>query len=95
MAKRTKSGLKRKRQAVRRTARNQAVQSRVKTLVKQARETGAPGSEALRAAIQALDAAARKGILHPNAAARKKSRLMRRVTAQGLRREPTRPAASA
>ncbi len=84
MAKRTKSGLKRKRQAVRRTARNQAVQSRVKTLVKNAREAGTPGSEELRAALRALDAAARKGILHPNAAARRKSRLMHRVAAQGL-----------
>lgn len=77
MAKRTKSGLKRKRQAVKRTARNQAVQSRVKTLVKKAREAGGtPSSEDLVAAIRALDAAARKGIVHPNTAARKKSRLI-------------------
>ncbi len=77
MAKRTKSGLKRKRQAVKRTARNQAVQSRVKTLVKKAREGGTPSSEDLLAAIRALDAAAGKGIVHPNTAARKKSRLIR------------------
>ncbi len=82
MAKRTKSGLKRKQQAVKRTARNQAVRSRVKTLVKKVREAGTASSEDLRAAIRALDAAARKGILHPNTAARKKSRLMRRVAAQ-------------
>ncbi len=93
MAKRAKSGLKRKRQAVKRTARNQAVQSRVKTLVKKAREagvssspaggapasagTGRPSPEDLLAAIRALDAAAGKGIVHPNTAARKKSRLIR------------------
>ena len=82
MAKRTKSGLKRKRQAVKRTARNQAVQSKVKTLLKKARETGTAGSGDLLAAIRALDAAARKGILHRNTAARKKSRLMRRATAR-------------
>ncbi len=82
MAKRTKSGLKRKQQAVKRTARNQAVRSRVKTLVKKVREAGTASSEDLRAAIRALDAAARKGILHPNTAARKKSRLMRRAAAQ-------------
>lgn len=81
MAKRTKSGLKRKRQAVRRTVRNQSVQSRVKTLVKKAREAaqaskGGQPSPDLHAAIQALDSAARKGVLHRNTAARKKSRLM-------------------
>lgn len=82
MAKRIKSGLKRKRQDVKRTVRNQAVRSRVKTLVKQARESERPAGESLGAAISALDAAARKGILHPNAAARKKSRLTRWAAAQ-------------
>ena len=77
MAKRTKSGLKRKRQDLKRAVRNQAIRSRVKTLVKEARAAGQPGADTLRAAISALDAAARKGIMHPNAAARKKSRLMR------------------
>jgi small subunit ribosomal protein S20 len=81
VAKRTKSGLKRKRQDLRRAVRNQAVRSRVKTVVKQARE-GQPEQDALRTAISALDAAARKGVIHPNAAARKKSRLMRWATAQ-------------
>ena len=79
MAKRTKSGLKRKRQDLRRAVRNQAIRSRVKTLVKEARAAGQPAADTLRAAVSALDAAARKGIMHPNAAARKKSRLMRRA----------------
>ncbi len=82
MAKRIKSGLKRKRQGVKRMARNQAVQSRIKTLVKKAREAGTPSPEDVRAAIHALDAAARKGIVHPNTAARKKSRLIRHVARQ-------------
>lgn len=81
MAKRTKSGLKRKRQALTRTARNQAVQSKIKTLMRKVREKSSPDEEMVRAALEALDAAARKGIVHPNAAARKKSRLMRRVAA--------------
>jgi small subunit ribosomal protein S20 len=81
VAKRTKSGLKRKRQAITRALRNQAVQSKIKTFVKRVREASAPDEEMVRAALEALDSAARKGIVHPNAAARKKSRLMRRVAA--------------
>jgi len=80
VAKRTKSGLKRKRQAVKRTARNQAVLSMIKTLVKKARAATAPDPADLHAALRALDTAARKGIVHRNAAARRKSRLMRHVT---------------
>lgn len=83
MAKRSKSGLKRKRQALKRMTRNRAVQSMIKTLVKRVRQAAAPVAEDLRAVIQALDAAARKGIVHPNAAARKKSRLMRRAARAG------------
>jgi small subunit ribosomal protein S20 len=81
VAKRTKSGLKRKRQDLRRAVRNQAVQSRVKTLVKQARD-GRAEEDAIRSAISALDVAARKGVIHPNAAARKKSRLVRWAAAR-------------
>jgi small subunit ribosomal protein S20 len=87
VAKRTKSGLKRKRQDVKRAVRNRSVVSRIKTLVKQAREASAPATEEVRAAIRALDSAARKGILHRNAAARKKSRLVRHAN-----RAPSAPA---
>jgi small subunit ribosomal protein S20 len=83
VAKRTKSGLKRKRQAIRRAARNQMVLSMIKTLVKKVRQVAAPAAQDVRAVIRTLDAAARKGIVHPNAAARKKSRLMRRVARAG------------
>jgi small subunit ribosomal protein S20 len=79
VAKRSRSALKRLRQTVKRTLRNRAVKSRVKTLVKKARATRDP--EALRAAVKAIDKAAAKGILHRNTAARKKSRLMRAVQA--------------
>lgn len=83
MAKRTKSGLKRKRQALKRMARNRGVQSMIKTLVKKVRQVAAPAAEDIRAVIRALDSAARKGIVHPNAAARRKSRLMRRTARAG------------
>ncbi|HEY3248334.1 MAG TPA: 30S ribosomal protein S20 [bacterium] len=76
MAKRSKSGLKRKRQSVARRLRNQGVQSQLKTAAKQAGDS----PEQLTAAIAALDRAARKGIIHKNTAARKKSRLLKRST---------------
>lgn len=79
MAKRSKSGLKRMRQAVKRTARNRAVRSTLKTLVKRARQVSTATAEEVRAAIREMDSAARKGIIHPNAAARSKSRLVRHL----------------
>lgn len=77
MAKRSRSALKRLRQTLKRTLRNRSVKSRIKTLVRKARLTRDP--EAVRAAVKAIDKAASKGILHPNTAARRKSRLMRAV----------------
>lgn len=74
MAKRSRSGLKRKRQAAKRRIANQMVISRVKTLAKQATT-----QEALQDAISALDKAAAAGIMHKNTAARKKSRLTKRL----------------
>jgi small subunit ribosomal protein S20 len=73
VAKRSKSGLKHKRQSVKRRVQNQSVTSRLRTLTKSARTD----PQRLAEAITALDRAARKGIIHPNAAARRKSRLMR------------------
>ena len=55
----------------------------IKTLVKKVRQVAAPAAQDIRAVIRALDAAARKRIVHPNAAARKKSRLMRRLARAG------------
>lgn len=79
MAKRSKSGLKRKRQSVKRGARNQSVRSAIKTLVRQARQASGSSAPEVLAAIRAIDSAARKRIVHPNAAARSKSRLIRQV----------------
>lgn len=54
--------------------RNRAQRAALRTAVKKA---SAPGSSAAdkRAAVQLLDRAARKGLIHKNAAARRKSRL--------------------
>ena len=74
MAKRSKSGLKHKRQTEKRRVQNQAVESRLKTLAKEATTP-----EALKAALAALDKAAGSGLIHKNTAARRKSRLVARV----------------
>lgn len=66
-----------------RATRNRSVRSAVKTFVAKARRAVTEGGEdALKAVVTAtsvLDRAASKGILHPNNAARRKSRLMKRV----------------
>lgn len=66
-----------------RTERNKAVKSELRTRVKVARETkGTPENpEALRLAVKRLDMAAAKRIIHPKQAARRKSRLMRQLNA--------------
>lgn len=86
---RTPSALKRVRQSLRRRAVNRRTRSETKTLVQRASEIAlgraeGDGPEAVAAAISALDKAAEKGILHPNNAARRKSRLMTKVNAAHL-----------
>jgi small subunit ribosomal protein S20 len=86
---RTPSALKRVRQSLRRRAINRRTRSETKTLVQQASEIAlgrgdGDGPEAVKAAISALDKAAEKGIIHPNNAARRKSRLMTKVNAAHL-----------
>jgi len=79
--------------------RNRAVRSEVKTLIVKARRalgSGAGSSAAERAsdtveALRVLDRAASKRILHPNNAARRKSRLARRLA----KLEAAAPAAAA
>jgi small subunit ribosomal protein S20 len=87
VAKRTASAKKQARAGARRTVRNRAVRSEVKTLIVKARRalsSGAGSSAEERVsetvgALRALDRAASKRILHPNNAARRKSRLARRL----------------
>ena len=84
---RTPSGLKRVRQAERRRAILQPRRSAAKTLVAKALTTATAEPESadvatsLYEAIAALDRAAKAGAIHPNAAARRKSRLARKVNA--------------
>ena len=78
-----KSQKKRNLQNARRHERNKAVRSELKTRIKQADraagdsavDTDAP----VRLAVKALDMAAAKGIIHKNQAAKRKSKLMKRI----------------
>ena len=84
---RTPSGLKRVRQAARRHEVLGPRRSAAKTYVAKALSTVAVSNDAETAtaalieAISALDRAAKAGAIHPNAAARRKSRLTRAVNA--------------
>jgi ribosomal protein S20 len=83
---RTPSAQKRVRTAERRRAVNQPRKSAAKTLVTKALAVATGHAEGdaveqLNEAISALDRAAKAGAIHPNAAARRKSRLTRKVNA--------------
>ncbi len=65
------------------------MRSQTKTLVQDANDiaqgrSDGNGPEAVTAAISALDRAAERGVIHPNNAARRKSRLMAKVNAAHL-----------
>jgi len=66
-------------------ARNRAQRSALRTAVKHVRQaTAGNAAAALAKAVEMLDRAARKGLIHPNNAARHKSRLaahVRKLTA--------------
>ena len=86
---RTPQALKRVRQEQRRHAVNQRTRSAARTLVQRASSIAlgrveGDGAAAVAAAISALDKAAEKGIIHPNNAARRKSRLMEKANAAHL-----------
>ena len=78
-----KSQIKRNKQNEQRRVRNKAVRSELKTRTKaatNAAEQGAENADELaRLAIKRLDKAAAKGIIHKNQAARRKSRLVKRL----------------
>lgn len=61
------------RQSAKRTTRNLDVKTRLKTLYKKA--VSAQDAEVIQSVEAQFDKAAQKGIIHPNKAARKKSRL--------------------
>jgi len=79
-----KSQIKRNKQNETRRLRNKAVKSEIKTRVKSAvtlAAAGTPDVDATKLAIKRLDKAVTKGVIHKNQAARRKSRLMKRVAA--------------
>ena len=78
-----KSQKKRNLTNAKRAERNKAVRSELKTRVKNAvKAAGSDESnETLRLAVKRLDMAAAKGVIHPNQAARRKSRLMKKLNA--------------
>jgi len=75
--------MKRNRQSEVRRVRNKAVRSELRTRTKVAlRSLGSEESEAVvRLILKRIDKAAAKGVIHKNAAARRKSRLMKKVNA--------------
>ncbi len=81
-----KSQIKRNRQNEKRRLRNRTVRSELRTRTKAAMaaaEAGEGGAEALAVAMQRIDTAAAKGVIHANSAARQKSRLQKRINALG------------
>ena len=78
----TKSAGKRARQTVLRSLRNRSVLTRLRKMNKAlASNTGAKDQKAERALISAVDKAAKRGIIHRNAANRRKARLNKARTA--------------
>ncbi len=69
-----------------RRLRNLATKSKIKTFIKKtkiAQDKKAEGAVALlHETVSIVDKAAKRGIIHPNAAARRKSRLMKRAIAK-------------
>jgi small subunit ribosomal protein S20 len=80
------SALKQMRQGLKHRDRNRRNLSRLKTRIKTLRSALAKGDtaqvkSALAETVSEIDKAAKKGVIHDNAAARYKSRLSRRVNA--------------
>jgi small subunit ribosomal protein S20 len=79
------SAEKRMRQERKRRMHNRMVKSIVKTQITKARQAiagqTADAEAAVRAAVSELDRAAKKGVIHKNNAARRKSRLMKQLNA--------------
>ena len=80
------SALKRARQTEKRSVRNRSNTSRLRSALRQLRESLAKGDKAgaelvFRQTVSALDKAVQKGVIHENTSSRYKSRLNARVNA--------------
>lgn len=77
----TKSAAKRSRQTTKRSLRNRSVLTHLRNLKKRSRSSEAGDGSQVRALISAIDKAAKRGVVHRNAANRHKARLARALTA--------------
>jgi small subunit ribosomal protein S20 len=82
----TKTAEKSARSAKRKAERNKAIKSGTKSTITRAEKLiaskkGAEASTAVTEAISSLDRAAKRKVIHANTAARKKSRLMKKLNA--------------
>jgi small subunit ribosomal protein S20 len=71
----TRSAAKRARQTLKRSLHNRSVVTRLRTIQKTMRSGQAPSAEQIRALVSVIDKAAKRGIIHGNAASRRKARL--------------------
>jgi small subunit ribosomal protein S20 len=78
----TKSAAKRARQTLRRAVHNRSVKTHLRRLQKQIRSAPERSSDQIRAAISAIDKAAKRGIIHRNVANRRKARLNKSLAAK-------------
>ena len=77
----TRSAAKRTRQTLKRSLRNRSVVTRLRTMQKQVRSSEMPNLDGIRAVISAIDKAAKRRIIHRNAARRRKARLNKALAA--------------
>lgn len=75
----TKSAAKRARQTTKRTARNRTVLTALKGKTKTVRTATGDKKATAQTLVSALDKAAKRGVIHKNAANRRKSRLAKRL----------------
>jgi small subunit ribosomal protein S20 len=73
----TKSAIKALRQQKKRTIRNAGIRAKMRTIIKAVKTGG--GAESLSEMYSTVDRAAKRGIIHPNKAARIKSRITKSV----------------
>jgi small subunit ribosomal protein S20 len=98
---RSKSGQKAARSSKRKQARNRSIMSATKTYVAKAekliQENDAESVKAVIKAVSNLDKAAKKKVIHPNTASRRKSRLTKKLSkakiAPAASAEKSKPAA--
>jgi small subunit ribosomal protein S20 len=73
----SKSAAKRARQTAKRSVRNRSILTRLRNLNKQARSSKEVDRGHAQSLVSAIDKAAKRGVIHRNAANRRKARLAR------------------